>query len=144
MSLTISQAHHELTGFLADLAILIGATESYGVTLPDGARPDVILVDGARRFLFFGEAKASELPSNSSARTRMFNYLDLLVTFCGTGARAGLLAVGCWREEQAWLWAYALDVRGCSGTRVGRPMTFAPGIHVAWVSVGLAGVFRPI
>jgi hypothetical protein len=129
------QPHDYRTRFLEALATLIGCQESFGRELPDGRRPDVMLMDSTRNVLFFGEAKHSETPGNVTTRARLQRYLHWLSTHVMRRAGVGIFAVCFGQEEDANYWYETVSLLG---SEVGivpdiqKVERFGPGLVLVW------------
>src|SRR4051794_40102645 len=89
-----SPAHEARVALLDSLAALTGHRQRVPLPLPDGRRPDVLMVDVERGWLFLGDGKESEGPNDVPSRCRIDSYVGWLLPQARSDRRL-TLAICC-------------------------------------------------
>lgn len=132
--------HEARAAFLRSLATLAGCAGGLGAQLPDGLRPDVVRYAVGRRWIFLGDAKATETPRCSATRDRLAAYLRWLRAHESLGG-AGVFAICFGRRGDAGGWLRAIfELAGRERVTcvAGDVTEFAPDLLVAWLVTGRA------
>jgi hypothetical protein len=137
MASVTGTAHEDRRRFLESLAILSGYDIELG-GLPDGRRPDVLRMNGARRGLFVADAKDAETPGDKETQARLKGYLDWFVNHLENGGE-GVFAVCCGSPVDAAAWRRTLEALS---TRLGsvafafKVCIFGRGLVLVWARAG--------
>ena len=100
-----SAAHEARAQTLSTMATLTGHVVEIDA-LPEGGRPDVLLVRPGDRSIFIGDAKASETPGNADTARRLMQYTAFLARYVGAGG-SGVVALAVpTRDPYGWLWLF--------------------------------------
>ncbi len=127
--------HERRKQFLLALASLAGFPFDLLGTLPDGARPDILLYEPLKRGLFMGDAKDTESPGNLETQVRLRKYLRWFAAHLNHPEACGVFAVCFGNRSHGNAWARTLQfLLGEVGleyltVQVDR---FAPKLYVAW------------
>ena len=81
-----SQLHESRAHTLAAMARLTGHVVEIEA-LPDGGRPDVLLIRPGDRSVFIGDAKATETPGNTETALRLSRYARFLARYVTPAGR---------------------------------------------------------
>lgn len=103
------RVHEGRVGLLEDLALLLGCRETYGATLPDGRRPDVVRMDTGKGILFLGEAKNTETPGSQATRGRLLHYLLWIAAHIADPERTAILAICLKGSSSLRAWNEAVE-----------------------------------
>jgi hypothetical protein len=127
-----SSVHEARALTLATMAKLTGHVVEIDA-LPDGGRPDVLLVRPGDRSVFIGDAKAAETPGNADTALRLSRYAKFLARYVGAGG-SGVMALAVpVGDRYGWL-RLLRDV--CAplddGRRADGIDVLDPGCAVAW------------
>jgi len=97
-----SAAHEARVRTLATLATLAGHVVEIDA-LPDGGRPDVLLVRPGDHSVFIGDAKATETPGNAETAQRLVRYTAFLRAYVRAGG-SGVVALAVpTQDPYGWL-----------------------------------------
>jgi hypothetical protein len=96
------EVHERRADTLATMARLSGYTVDIDV-LPDGGRPDVLLVRPADQSLFVGDAKATETAGNADTTRRLSRYTTFAARYVAAGGSAVVALVVPARDRNKWL-----------------------------------------
>jgi hypothetical protein len=105
--------HERLRGDLDRWALGRGFPHRLDASLANGGRPDVLRVDGSRRYLLLGDAKdkANETVQNPATGARIAGYMAEFSGLIGEGdIRGGYFAIATNGEDEARAWASRLDL----------------------------------
>jgi len=105
--------HGRIQGDLDRWAQERGFTQALSASLPRGGRPDVLRFDGARQYLFVGDAKDSEneTTANLATSARISGYMVDFADLIGDREiRGGYFAIATNSEREAGAWVVRLNL----------------------------------
>jgi hypothetical protein len=97
-----SEVHQSRACTLAAMARLTGHVVEMGV-LPEGGRPDVLLVRPGDCSVFIGDAKATETPGNAETALRLSRYARFLARYVDAGGSGVFALVVAAHDRYGWL-----------------------------------------
>lgn len=106
----ICSPHKERRLTLEALAIMCGFTRDVGPQLPDGKRPDVLMLREEEDALFLGDAKHTEPPGCTETRTRLLNYMRWFAVQVLSRQGDGVFAICFENPDHADGWVDTLNL----------------------------------
>jgi hypothetical protein len=87
---------------LAAMAMLTGHVVEIDA-LPDGGRPDVLLIRPGDYSVFIGDAKATETPGNTETALRLSRYARFLARYTDAGGSGVVALIVATHDRYGWL-----------------------------------------